>query len=183
VGPLPAATARRLACDATVTRVLVTRHPHQPAGDGDHHPAGERSDGDSAVQAADADPATAGLAARLRAAMGLLPRRWVAPDPNRWRWAAPPGWSPHRNGPPWRCGMGAAGSPLVTGRWPGATPTTCATGSTVAPPTWPTWCCCGVGTIMRSTRAAGGCTATLTASSPLPHRPTDDDHPPHKAAA
>jgi hypothetical protein len=30
VGPLPAETARRLACDAAVTRVLVTRHPPQP---------------------------------------------------------------------------------------------------------------------------------------------------------
>jgi hypothetical protein len=28
VGPLPAETARRLSCDATVTRVLVTRERH-----------------------------------------------------------------------------------------------------------------------------------------------------------
>jgi len=46
-GPLPAETVRRLACDATLTRVLVTRHPHQ-------HPA-------------------EGLAARLHAAVALLP--------------------------------------------------------------------------------------------------------------
>jgi hypothetical protein len=52
LGPLPAETARRLACDATVTRVLVTRHPHHPAPEG--------------------DPAT-GLAARLQAAVALLP--------------------------------------------------------------------------------------------------------------
>jgi hypothetical protein len=51
-GPLPAETARRLACDATLTRVLVTRHPTQAAG-GDAH----------------ADD----LAARLRAAITLLP--------------------------------------------------------------------------------------------------------------
>jgi uncharacterized protein DUF222/HNH endonuclease len=50
VGPLPAETVRRLACDGAVTRVLVTRHPH-PAQDGDG--------GD--------------LAARLRAARILLP--------------------------------------------------------------------------------------------------------------
>jgi hypothetical protein len=50
MGPLPAETARRLACDATLTRVLVTRH-RDPAGQGD--------DGD--------------LPARLRAAMTLLP--------------------------------------------------------------------------------------------------------------
>jgi hypothetical protein len=53
-GPLPAETARRLACDATLTRVLVTRHPH---GDDDAH--------DHA--------AAGGLAARLHAAMALLP--------------------------------------------------------------------------------------------------------------
>jgi hypothetical protein len=59
VGPLPAETARRLACDAAVTRVLVTRHHRD-----DHHAAGEASDNSGA----DDD-----LAARLRAAMTLLP--------------------------------------------------------------------------------------------------------------
>jgi hypothetical protein len=54
VGPLPAETVRRLACDGAVTRVLVTRH---------HDPAGEDSD------SGDAD----GLAARLRTAITLLP--------------------------------------------------------------------------------------------------------------
>jgi hypothetical protein len=51
VGPLPAETARRLACDATLTRVVVTRQRHD--GDG-------------------ADPA-GNLADRLRAALVLLP--------------------------------------------------------------------------------------------------------------
>jgi hypothetical protein len=50
VGPLPAATARRLACDATLTRVLVTRQHGEVASQDD-----------------------SGLAARLRTAMGLLP--------------------------------------------------------------------------------------------------------------
>jgi hypothetical protein len=50
-GPLPAETARRLACDATLTRVLVTRHQSN-----DTH-------------ADDADD----LPARLRAAVALLP--------------------------------------------------------------------------------------------------------------
>jgi hypothetical protein len=64
VGPLPAETVRRMACDATLTRVLVTRHPyHQVGGRGDDHQAGERSAGDP----------TTGLAARLHAAMTLLP--------------------------------------------------------------------------------------------------------------
>jgi hypothetical protein len=52
MGPLPAETARRLACDATLTRVLVTRHPAAERGDSD--PPGD-------------------LAARLRTAMTLLP--------------------------------------------------------------------------------------------------------------
>jgi hypothetical protein len=65
VGPLPAETARRLACDASVTRVLVTRHP-------DHHPAPELADCDPAGQDGDGDPA-GGLAARLCTAMTLLP--------------------------------------------------------------------------------------------------------------
>jgi hypothetical protein len=74
----------------------------------------------------------------------------------------------------------AAASPVVTGRWPGARATTCATGSTAAPPTWATWCCCAVGIIMRCTRAAGGLTATPTARSP-PSHPTDDEPPPREA--
>jgi len=56
VGPLPAQTVRRLACDATVTRVLVTRHRQDTDH---HHPARAGHPGD--------------LPARLRAAMMLLP--------------------------------------------------------------------------------------------------------------
>jgi hypothetical protein len=59
-GPLPAETARRLACDAAVTRVLVARHHHS-----DRHAAGEDSDRDRG-DAGD-------LPARLRAAVTLLP--------------------------------------------------------------------------------------------------------------
>jgi hypothetical protein len=68
VGPLPAATARRLACDATLPRVVVARHHHDEHHGGDHpshHHAGQGSHADS-------DPA-GDLAARLRTAMGLLP--------------------------------------------------------------------------------------------------------------
>jgi hypothetical protein len=64
MGPLPAEAARRLACDAEVTRVLVTRHHPAPELD-DHHPAAEPSER--------GDPAAA-LAARLHTAMTLLPR-------------------------------------------------------------------------------------------------------------
>jgi hypothetical protein len=51
-GPLPVETVRRLACDGAVTRVLVTRHPTESSAGDDHS-------GD--------------LAARLRAAVTLLP--------------------------------------------------------------------------------------------------------------
>jgi hypothetical protein len=58
VGPLPAETARRLACDATITRVLVTRR-----GRGDTDDDHDHGDGTTAGD----------LAARLRAAITLLP--------------------------------------------------------------------------------------------------------------
>jgi hypothetical protein len=53
VGPLPAEATRRLACDATVTRVVVTRR---------HHPVWAGGEGEPG-----------GRAERLRAAMELLP--------------------------------------------------------------------------------------------------------------
>jgi Domain of unknown function (DUF222)/HNH endonuclease len=60
--PLAPEACQRLACDGTVTRVLVTRHPtghhRDPDHPGDHHP-GDREGGN--------------LAARLRAAATLLP--------------------------------------------------------------------------------------------------------------
>jgi hypothetical protein len=62
VGPLPAETVRRLACDGTVTRVLVTRHSTQdPDRSGPHHHPGQP------------DSATGDLAAHVHAAMALLP--------------------------------------------------------------------------------------------------------------
>jgi HNH endonuclease len=71
VGPLPVETARRLACDAAVTRMLVTRHPQQPAthADGDgHHPIGADRTGFPHPDSHIGD-----LAGRLRAATTLLP--------------------------------------------------------------------------------------------------------------
>ena len=41
-GPLEPETCRRLACDGTVTRVLVSRHP-AAGGSGDHNPSGQAS--------------------------------------------------------------------------------------------------------------------------------------------
>jgi hypothetical protein len=64
VGPLDPEACRRLACDGTVTRVLVTRQPagHQDpldSGCADRPPASDRT--------------AEGLQGRLRAAMGALP--------------------------------------------------------------------------------------------------------------
>src|SRR5829696_6563835 len=57
--PLPPEAGRRLACDATVTRVLVSRQPLDAAP--------SRRGGDSQ------DPAMSGLEGRLRAAVATLP--------------------------------------------------------------------------------------------------------------
>jgi len=59
VGPLPAETVRRLACDATLTRVLVAHHGQDTDHLHQHHQARDDHAGD--------------LPARLRTAMALLP--------------------------------------------------------------------------------------------------------------
>jgi hypothetical protein len=69
-GPLPAETCRRLACDATLTRVLVTRHQ---AGQASGHDADHPDPHHHPLTAGDGGSATSGLAARLRAAATLLP--------------------------------------------------------------------------------------------------------------
>jgi Domain of unknown function (DUF222)/HNH endonuclease len=66
---LPAEVVRRLACDATLTRAVVRRHPHPTTHD-DYGTHPGRSDS--------ADP-DAGLAARLRAGLALLPPPLGAP--------------------------------------------------------------------------------------------------------
>jgi hypothetical protein len=78
-GPLDPEACRRLACDGTLTRVLVTRHPTNPHSRGHDDPAGHHhSQGDPGGGRGLAAPAPGGdgneeLAARLRAAMTLLP--------------------------------------------------------------------------------------------------------------
>ena len=59
--PLDPETCRRLACDAAVTRVLVTRHPTHQDPDGDDHPAAHYPSG------------MQGLGGWLQAAMTRLP--------------------------------------------------------------------------------------------------------------
>jgi hypothetical protein len=68
-GPLAPEACRRLACDGTVTRVLVARQPTvDPDGRAEDHDSGAEEP--PAVQ----DPRVlAGLHQRLRAAMALLP--------------------------------------------------------------------------------------------------------------
>jgi hypothetical protein len=62
VGPLAAETCRRLACDAALTRVLVTRHLS-------HHTSGHHTTWDGGA----GHGAPGGLAARLQTAVALLP--------------------------------------------------------------------------------------------------------------
>jgi hypothetical protein len=85
VGSLPAQAAQRLACDAALTRVLVTRQqPNNTNTDGHHHPRYQAaSNGGGGWDAASGDPTrdangngaggAGGLAGRLRAAIRLLP--------------------------------------------------------------------------------------------------------------
>jgi hypothetical protein len=77
-GPLDPEACRRLACDSTVTRVLVSRHPahaqHPAGGTADHDPdhGGDPDPGHG--HGGDPDPAgPVGLQGRLRAAMAVLP--------------------------------------------------------------------------------------------------------------
>jgi hypothetical protein len=65
-GTQPAETTRRLACDATVTRAIVRRHPHHPTH------ALDGAMGSSATEGG-------GLAARLHHAVALLPPPLGAP--------------------------------------------------------------------------------------------------------
>ena len=66
-GTLPAETARRLACDATVTRAVVHRHPNHPNATSGH------------ANTHDGDAGDGGLAARLHDAITLLPPPLGAP--------------------------------------------------------------------------------------------------------
>ena len=89
-GPLDPEACRRLACDGAVTRVLVTRQPSHHSGHGANLDQGPAIPDPSGVQGLDPPPVaddpngqappephhpsgTNGLAARLRAAMTLLP--------------------------------------------------------------------------------------------------------------
>ena len=165
-GPLDPQACQRLACDAAVTRVLVTRHPdHQQHPSHHHHPdidtaSPARDPGTDPPPTRPPAPATRAGPKGWRGGYGqrrpCCHRHWVGPRPSRWRSAGPPGSSSPPNAPPWPSATAAVSSPTVTARWPGARPTTCATGSMAARPIWPTWPCCAEPTTARSMRAAGG---------------------------
>jgi Domain of unknown function (DUF222) len=189
-GSVGAESCRRLACDATLTRVLVTRqqtrghhsHPdvsNDGGGDGHHHDrVGGGSDGATSDpdrnswngswngswdgSTASAEAGASELAARLQAARRLPPQPSGARRPNRWRSAAPPGPSAAPSAPRWWCAMAGVGFLGVTGPKTGVRRIICGTGCTAAPPIWGIWCCCAWRIIGRCTRAAGGWAATPT---------------------
>jgi hypothetical protein len=70
LGPLPTETVRRLACDATLTRAVITRHHDR-----------ERDAAAGGDTGSDADPGD--LPARLRAAVALLPAALGGAPPAR----------------------------------------------------------------------------------------------------
>jgi len=78
-GPVDPEACRRLACDSTVTRVIVTRQPNHQISDPhpeliDPHPdLGHSDNGADLASVTEAPCETAGLAGRLAAAMTRLP--------------------------------------------------------------------------------------------------------------
>jgi hypothetical protein len=157
-GPLHPEACRRLACDATLTRVLVTRHPmrHDPGADAGAVPQLLR--GPLVRNPSESE----GLAGRLRVALAKLPRSWVERPASRWRWGGPAGSSNPPSGPPWSSATAAVSSRAASDRRPGARPTIWSTGCTAAAPTWPTWPWSAGPIIGRSMRGAGGWPAAPT---------------------
>jgi hypothetical protein len=111
-GPLEPQACRRLACDATITRIIVSRQPPRPV------PAAKTT-----------TPRTRPAQRRVardgcRPSWPPSPRSWAGLPAAPWTWAARPGSSARPNAAPWPCGTVAVSSPAVPGRWPGAKPTT-----------------------------------------------------------
>jgi hypothetical protein len=179
-GPLAPEACRRLACDGTVTRVVVSRQP-TPQPHPDHGPA-EPCQGDDETVAAGDRHGAAGLEARLRAAAILLPPVLGGAPSQPLEVGRATRVVQPANAPPLPSATAAVGSLPVTGRWPGAKPTTCGTGCMGARPTWPTSPCCVEPTTGRSRRAAGNWPADPMGAAPPPH-PTDDSVPPDRIPA
>jgi hypothetical protein len=157
--PLPPEACRRLACDGSVTRVLVSRGASGPGRELPDLAAG----------------ATRSIRWR-RAWRGGCGRPW---PPCRRSWGAlpacpstsggRPGWSARPSTGPWPCGTVVVSSPAVAGRWPGAKPITSSTGWMAARPTWRTWPWCAGNIIGPSMTAAGDSSGGPTGASPPPH--------------
>ncbi len=145
------ATARRLACDAALTRLLTTPHPEvaQPAG-----------------------PTTApgALTTRLHAALaGLPPALGGTPrhvlDLGRATRVVPAGLRRALAARDRGCTAPGCDRPPPT-----PTPTTCATGWTAGRPAWPTWCCCAAPTTAPPTTATSS-SPTAPTATPTHHQP------------
>jgi hypothetical protein len=114
-GPLDPEACRRLACDGTVTRVLVSRHPmsHDPGADAGAVPQVPREP----VAPTRASPR--GWPGGCRRRWRCCPRSWVGHPASRWRWGGPAGSSRPPSGPPWPSATAAAPSPAVPVPWAG----------------------------------------------------------------
>jgi hypothetical protein len=165
-GPLDPQVCQRLAGDSAVTRVLVTRHPsgqqhptHHPNGQEQHpstdqQPVVHNPSGDQQLVGNDHGE-RAGLATRLRAAMARLPPA-LGGAPTQ---PLEVGRTSRVLQPAQRTALAVRDGgwvfPDCQRPWPGAKPITYGTGSTAAPPTWPTWPCCAEPTTGPCMRAAG----------------------------
>jgi hypothetical protein len=117
-GPLAPEACRRLACDGTVTRVVVSRQPAS-GGEGascagDRVMAGATSDGadhDEAIGLGGCGPPWPGS-----------PGSWAAPPPGPWRSAGRPGSSRPPNATPWLSATAAVSSQTAIGPRPGLKP-------------------------------------------------------------
>jgi hypothetical protein len=141
VGPLDPETCRRLACDAAVSRVVVTRQP--PTSSPRATPPTKARPPPTATRPATASPPTTTLMGRSGSKRSSVPpwlccpRSSAVPPPSRWRWAGPPGWSIRLSGRRWPCGTVVVSFRVVSGRWHGVMPIICGTGSTAARLIWP----------------------------------------------
>jgi hypothetical protein len=164
-GPLDPEASRRLACDATLTRVVVSRQPWTPV-----------PTATATTPRTPPPPAWKDCCGRC---WPSSPRSWAAPPADPWTSAGPPGSSLPPSGRPWPSATVAVSCPAVVAPWPGAKAIMSGIGWLVAPPTWTTWPWSAGPIIGPCMRAAGDSSAAPTASSAPPHH-TENTRPPDK---